>query len=881
MMDWKQYVRAHLPALRLRPERESSIVEELASQLEQAYRDALRAGEPEAAAEQHAKSQFGDWEALGRAIEATEPTARRPFSGISGDVRHAFRALRGNPSFSLVAIATLALGIGGCTTIFSLIQAVILQPIGYREPEQLVMVWENNPKHALHKNSVAMADYLDWKARSHVFDRLCLIFDQIWNFTRRGEPQELKGISVSADFLAMLGEQPLLGRSFLPGEARAGGPHIALISHKLWVERFGASRSAIGQAITLDDISYTIVGVLPARFPWLGTPLDVLTPAQFPNRDWRHKAGRFLRVAGRLKAGVSIADAQTEMSAIARQLEAEYPEFNRDWGVELVPMAEHFAGGSQTALWILMAAVGLVLLIACANVANLLLARAAVREREIAIRTALGASAGLLLRLLSIESLTLAIAGGALGVAGAHFAIRAIQVYGPQDLTRLQSAGLNAPVVIFSVLTSLLTVALFGIAPAFAALRLNPAATLKEGGRSIMQDRRGNRLRGAFVVSEIALALILLTAASLLFESLVHLSTVPTGFDPHNVLTASISVSGHIENAKLAAQCRDIVDRIGQLPGVERAGFITFLPFAGLGAATDFAVAGRPPDPPGQGHATDVRVVQPGYFEAMRIPLLAGRLFTAADNASGAPLTIVVNQKLVKDMFGAGDPIGQRLIVDMGDNRPLQIIGVVGDTKTVALDGAIYPMVYYPQIELPISYGSFVVRTKGQPESMARAVVAAIQSLRPDQPVYDVKTMEQWIGDSFARQRFQTALLGAFAIIAVLLAMTGVYGVMTYSVEQRTHEMGVKLALGADPAALKHQVTAQGMRLAAIGLGIGLAGAAASTRVLKSLLFEIAPRDPFTFAATALLLAAVCLAASYVPARRATRVDPLVALRWE
>ncbi len=743
------------------------------------------------------------------------------------------------------------------------------------------MVWENNPKHGLHRNVVAMADYLDWKARSHVFDRLCLVLDQIWNFTGHGQPEELKGISVSADFLAMLGEQPLLGRSFLPAEARAGGPHVALISHKLWVERFGASRSAIGQAITLDNASFTIIGVLPAGFPWLGTPLDVLTPAQLPNRDWRNKAGRFLRVAGRLKAGVSVASAQKEMSAIARQLEAEYPEFNRYWGVELVPMAEHFAGGAQTALWILMAAVGLVLLIACANVANLLLARATVREREIAIRTAIGASAGRLLRLLLIESLTLALCGGVLGVAAARFAIRLIQVYGPQDLTRLQSAGLNAAVVIFSLLASVLTGVLFGIAPAFAALRLNLSAALKEGGRGFMQDVRGARLRGVFVVSEVALALVLLTAAALLLQSLVHLSAVPTGFDPHNVLTASVSISGHIENAKLAALCREIVERLNQLPGVERAGFITFLPFAGLGAATDFAVAGRPPDPPGQGHGTDVRVVQPGYFETMRIPLLAGRLFTQADNAPGAPLTIIVSQKLVKDMFGAGDPLGQRLIVDMGDDRPLRIIGVVGDAKTVALGGALYPMVYYPQSELPLSFGSFVIRTRSNPGSLAPAVVAAIQSLRPDQPVYDVKTMEQWIGDSFARQRFQTALLSAFAIVAVLLAMSGVYGVMTYSVEQRTREMGVKLALGADPAALKHQVTAHGMRLAAIGLGIGLAGAAVSTRVLKSLLFEITPGDPITFAATALLLAIVCLAASYIPARRATRVDPLIALRSE
>jgi putative ABC transport system permease protein len=885
MPDWQQYVRTQLPALRVKPERAVGIIEELALQLEQAYLDALKAGHTEAEAERMAKDQLPDWQKLALDIELSQPPQHRPASrlwqGLPGDFRQALRLLQKSPVFTAVAIATLAIGIGGCTSIFSLIDAVILRPIDYARPDQLVMVWEKNFVRGAKKNVVAMADYLDWKARNHVFSDMSPILDQVWNVSGHGQALVLKGISVNERFLPMLGVQPLLGRSFLPEETESGRPGVAILSHRVWVEMFGASRDAIGRTITLDDSPRVIVGVLPADFPWLGKPLDILTATRLRNRDWRANAGRFLRVAARLNAGLALPQAQREMSAIARQLEVEYPDFNKGWGVELVPMADQFAAGAGTALWVLMGAVGVVLLIACSNVANLMLARAVVREREMALRAALGATTGRLVRLLMVESFTLALIGGIIGCSGAYVAIRLVQAYGPQDIGRLESAGLDAPVVLFALAISLFTGIAFGLAPAIGTGRLNLGAALKDGGRGMLNTVRGVRLRNVFVVAQVGLALVLLTSATLLIQSLYRLSQVPTGFDPHNVLTGTINVSGNIDNAKLGTLCSRIVERLRSLPGVEDAGFITYLPFTGLGAATGFNVIGRPAYPPSQAPVTDVRVVQPGYFETMRIPLLRGRLFNGADNQPDAPRRFLVNETLVRQIFGKQDPLGQSLTVMMGDDKPGQIVGVVGDTKHLSLDGDIRPMVYYVQAHLPISFGSFVMRTKVQPELMASEMAAVIHEVKKDQPVSDVRSMDDWIGRSIARMRFQAALLGSFAFVAMVLAVIGVYGVMAYSVEQRTNEIGVRLALGAEPRMLKRWITAQGMRLTGIGLALGLIAAAASTRVLSSLLFGVEPGDPKTFLIAAAVLAAACLPASYIPARRATGVDPVVALRRE
>jgi putative ABC transport system permease protein len=881
MQDWREYVRAHLPALVIRPEREAEIIEELAEQLAQKYAEALAAGSSEADAIRAAEAQISDWHALARDIETSDRRNRPTLSGIPGDLRHAFRVMRKSPMFTIVAVSTLAIAIGGCTAILSLLDAVVLRDIGYRDSDQLVMVWENQVTRDVHKNVVAMADYLDWKARSHVFSDLCLVLDQVWNLTGQGEPVEVTGISVDARFLPMLGVQPLIGRSFVESEARAGGPAVAILSHRMWATRFHSDPAVIGQKILLDQVPRTVIGVLPAGFPWLGKQLDVLTPDQLPNRDWRKNAGRFLRVAGRLKPGVTVAQAEREMNGIARQLEIEYPEFNKGWGVDVEPMSEHFSGRARTVLWELMAAVGLVLLIACSNIANLLLARAAGREREMALRSALGAGTARLVRLLLIESTVLALTGAALGSAGAIAAIRLIQRYGPQDVPRLELATMNPAVAGFALAASIVAAISFGLAPALASARVNLSATLKESGRGVLGTIRGSRVRGALVVAEVALALVLLTGAMLVLQSLARLSAVSTGFDPHDVLTASITISGRPANSQLLAMTHDMIERMRQMPGVENAGFITFLPFAGMGAATDFRVVGRPPYGPGEAPVTDVRVVLPGYFETLRIPLRRGRLFNDADNRDGGRRTFIVNETLARQMFGNRDPLAEKLIVEMGDQIPGEIVGVVGDTKHASLDGAIRPMVYYTQAQLPIAMGTFIVRTRGNPESLSNAVTAAIREVKKDQPVSDIRTMDEWIGRSIAQQRFQSALLASFATVALLLAVIGVYGVMAYSVEQRSHEIGVRLAIGADPAALRRWVLGQGMRLAGVGLILGALGAAISTRALRSLLYEITPEDPLTFAGAAALLALVCLAAVSIPAHRATRVDPVVALRWE
>ncbi|HEV2446141.1 MAG TPA: FtsX-like permease family protein [Candidatus Sulfopaludibacter sp.] len=447
-----------------------------------------------------------------------------------------------------------------------------------------------------------------------------------------------------------------------------------------------------------------------------------------------------------------------------------------------------------------------------------MLARAVTREREMALRAALGATRQRLVRLLLIESVTLAAIGGVLGCAGAAAAVRLVRAYGPQDIGRLETAGIHLPVAMFALAVSVLTGIVFGLAPAAAAGRLNLGGTLKEGGLGVWSSVRGTRLRGAFVTAQVGLAVVLLTSAALLIESLYRLSSVPTGFDPHHVLTGSVIIGSNVDDVQLDAMCRQVKQRLTNLPGVENAGFITWLPFAGLGAATDFSVVGRPPAPPGQGLGAEVRVVQPGYFETMRIPLLRGRLFTESDDRADAAQAFVVNETLVRQTFGSRDPIGQSLIVDMGDDKPGHIVGVVGDAKSTSLERAFQPMVYYVQAQLPISMGTFVLRTKGRPEAMAEALVGAIHEVRKDQPVTDVRTMDDWIGRSLARQRFQTALLASFALIALTLAVIGVYGVMAYSVEQRTHEIGVRLALGAEPRALQGWITRQGMRLAAAGL---------------------------------------------------------------
>ena len=886
MPDWKQYVRGRLPEIQVQPEREAEIVEELAAQLDQAYQEARREGRGDTEARCIAEAQLKDWRKLALDIDAAMPARDRPparfWQSIPADLRHAVRVLRKSPVFTAVAVATLALGIGGCAAIFSLVEAVLLRPIDYRDPNGLVMVWENNRRLGAHHNVVAMADYLDWKARNHVFSDMSLVRDQEWNLSGPGQPAVLEGLAVTDRFLPLLGVQPLLGRSFYADEAQRGGPTVVMISHRLWTSRFGARRDVIGQTLRHDGRAHTIIGVLPANFPWLGQPLDILTPAQMSIRggDWRVGAGRFLRVVARLRPGVSLTQARDDMNAIARQLEVDYPVFNKYWGVDIVPLSEHFASNAGTALWVLMAAVGVVLLIACSNVANLLLARAVGREREMAVRAALGASATRLIRLLLIESVVLALAGGALGCAAAYAAIHAIQIYGPQDVARLDSAGLNLPVALFALMVSFLTGALFGLAPAIGAGRLNLGTILRDGSRSVANTLRGERLRGILVVAQVALALVLLTGAGLLIESLYRLSNVPPGFDPHNVLTGTVSLT-NVRDAEVVPLLSRMTDRLRQLPGVQQAGFITGLPFTGLGAATGFNVVGRPPYPPGQTPVVDVRIVQPGYFETMRIPLIRGRFFNEVDNLPSTPRTFIVNQALARVMFENADPLEHSLTVEMGDDKPGRIVGVVGDTKHLSLDGAVGPMVYYVHSQLPFAFGTFVLRTQGSPDRLASALEAVIHEIKKDQPVTDVRSMDDWISRSIARSRFQTALLSVFALIAAVLALIGVYGVMAYSVEQRTHEIGVRLALGAEPGRLERWIAFRGIRLASLGLILGLIAASASTRALHSLLYGIQPSDPAAFAVAAALLAAASVIASYLPARRATTVDPSLALRGE
>jgi putative ABC transport system permease protein len=887
MPEWTAYVRAHLPPLGLRPEREAEIVAELALQLEQACGHA--ASESEALA--LAGREFPDWSALAAEIRTAERPAPKPleergtfWSGLLLDLRVAVRRMAHQPAFTATAVLAIALGIGGCTAIFSLLEAVVLRPLDYHEAERLVMVWERNYPRDRKQNVISPANFLDWQSRSTSFAGMSPVLDRRQSVTGAGEPEELAVQAVSSNFLSLLGVRPVAGRDLLQEDDRPGAARVVLISHGLWQRKYGADPAVLGRTLVVGGAQATIVGVLPPGFRSLDHPPDILGAIQLdPARDYRKNSGRYLRSVGRLKPGVSLDQAQGEMSGIAKALEVEFAQFDKGWGVTVVPLETHFSAGARNTLWVLMAAVGLVLLIACANVANLLLARAAAREREMAVRASLGARPMRLIRQLLTESLLLSLGGAAIGTLLALAILRAFQRYGPQEVPRLDEAGLHAPVLLFTMLLAVVTTALFGLAPALVSARRSVSSALKEGGRGPLGRPGGQRLLGAFVVAEVALALILLAGAGLLLRSFLRLTAVSPGFDAQNVFTLSVILPSnrYRDDARILSFFAELNARVGRLPGVESASSITFLPFSGPGSATSFRVEGRPEPAAGESPVTDVRIVEPGYFSTMRIPLRQGRLFTGEDNRKEAPLRFLVNETLARSVFPSENPIGKRLSVSMQNGNSGEIVGVVGDTLHYGLDATVRPMVYYPHAQLTFGFMTVVARTSVPPDTLVQPALAILREMDPEQPASNIRSMEDWIGRSVAQPRWLALLTATFAAIAALLALIGIYGVMSYAVEQHTHEIGLRLALGADPADMRALVIRRGMMLASLGLAIGLVGALASGRLLADMLFEIRPADWRTYAAAVPALAAIAWLASWIPARRATRIDPLVALRYE
>jgi putative ABC transport system permease protein len=809
------------------------------------------------------------------------------------DVRFGARVLAKHRGFTAVAVLTLALGIGANTAIFSVVNELLLRPLPFRDAERLVMLWEVSPN-GRRQNTTSRANFVSWREQSTSFEEMAAFSDQRLSMTGGGgEPEEVSVQLATPELFRILGVEPALGRGLTPeGGEPPAAPEVVL-GHGLWQRQFGGDPQVLGRPVTLNGVACTVVGVMPAGFQWhirsrSGTarPAEIWTRLSMNLEGGEANArGRFLSAVARLKPGVSQEQAEAEMKTIMARLEQDAPQYNKGSGSEVIPLREQFVGNVRPALLILLGAVGFVLLIACANVANLMLSRAAAREKEIAVRTALGASRTRVVRQLLTESLLLALLGSLLGLLVAWWGIGALVAISPHDLVNLQGVGINLTVLGWTLAVSLLTGVIFGIAPALEATRLNLNDTLKEGGKgSGGQSARSGRLRSALVVAEVALALVLLASAGLMMKSFSRLQKIDTGFETENVLTMVVSLPAgkYTEDAQVVNFFRQATERVRALPGVRAAGMVNFLPlYGGLGSSTGFKIEGRPAPPPGEGPSTNVRAADRGYFGAMGIPLLRGRNFNEADDAE-ARRVVIVSESLARKHFPGEDPLGKRIDVAMFEKpTPTEIVGVVGDVRYDSLTNEAEPTVYFPHPELTYSFMTLVVRTAGDPAEMTPAVRGVLREIDPDQPVSDVRTMEQVMADTVGRARFNTLLFGLFAALALVLSAVGIFGVMNYSVTLRTREIGLRMALGAQPARVLRLVLRQGLVLTLVGIGLGLAGALALTRVMSSLLFGVEANDPATFAAIVLLLAFVSLVACYIPARRATRIDPLVALRYE
>jgi putative ABC transport system permease protein len=804
------------------------------------------------------------------------------------DLRYGIRMLLKHKGFTAVAALTLALGVGANTAIFSVVNAVLLRAFPYREADRLMVVWEKN--RLTEQNVISPANFFDWREQNRVFEGMAAFNDTRNSLASDGAPEEILGQVATDNLFSVLGVNALLGRTFAPEDGQPGQNNVVVLSFGLWQRRFGGEENVIGRKVILNAIDHTVIGVLPPDFKWhvrknsqTGQAAELWTPWALTN-EFRQFRGRFICAVARLKPGVSLEQARAEMDAIAGRLAEQYKQFNRGHGINVAPLRQQFAGELRLALLVLMGAVGFVLLIACANVANLLLARAAARQREMAVRAALGAGRWRIMRQLLTESLLLAALGGAAGLLLARWGTAALVKLSPPELGDFQSVEISAPVLGFTFVVTLLTGVIFGLVPATEASNLKLSDTLKEAGRSLAGGARSRRLRGALVVTEIALALALMAGAGLLIRSFLRLQGVDAGFNTQNVLTMRVALPRvrYNEDAKIINFFMQALERMQALPGVEAVGAINYTPFLGLGTSTGFDIEGRPkpkPDQPMGG--TSVCITDQNFFRALQIPLKRGRLFTEQEVRERRNV-VVINEALAQKYFPNEDPLGRRIIIPLRPPHvPTEIIGVVGDVKHSQLDQRAEPMSYWPIAQQPSSFMTLTLRTRGEATAVVAAARNVVQTLDPQQPVGEARTLASLVGNSIARQRFNTLLLAVFAAVALLLSAIGIYGVMSYAVAARTHEIGVRAALGATASDIMRLALKQGMKLALLGVAAGLLAAVALTRLLKNLLFGVGVTDPATFGVITLLLTSVALLACWIPARRATKVDPLIALRRE
>ena len=803
---------------------------------------------------------------------------------LLSDIRYALRNLLRRPAFTLIAVVTLALGIGANTAIFSAINALLLKPLPFPQLDRVVAIWDNLPSRGLMHNEVAVANYLDWQSQSQSFEQLALYRWWSANLTGIDTPERIQGFLITANYLDAIGIKPILGRNFLPEENQPGKDAVAIITHSLWQQRFGGDPNIVNKTITINSVVRTVVGVMPERFNF-PKGADVYAPLAMTPELMRNRGSHSYYVIGRLKSGASIESAQAEIDNINARLEQQFPETNKGWGATVFPIVADTVRTYDTALWVMMGAVAFVLLIACANVANLMLARATGRQKEIAVRTALGASRWRIVRQLLTESVIVALIGGALGVLVGFWAVDALRAANPADAAKYAPGwyqlGINPTVLFFTLGLSVVSGIVFGLAPALQMSKPNLNDSLKEGGRQT--GGSSHRLRSSLVVFEVALSLVLLVGAGLLVRSFLSLLRTDPGFNPDNVLTMNLvlPVAKYKDRPARAAFYHDLVQRVKVQPGVQSAALVNYLPLGGANSSDSYLVEGEPEPAPGQEHDGRYRVATPDYFRSMDISVLRGRGFTEHDKADTVRV-VVVNETLARKHWPGQDPLGRRIrFYGPLDEAPwMEVVGVVKDVKH-ELDNPVTPEYYLPHAQDPWNAMVLVARTSVDPALLSGALRQQVWAIDKDQPVFDLRTMREVRSMSVALYSFSSVMLGIFASIALVLAAIGIYGVMAFAVTQRTQEIGIRMALGARTADVLKLVVRHGMKLALIGIVIGLAGSWALTRFLKQLLFGVEATDLLTFSLVSLCLLVAAFVACYLPARRATKVDPMVALRYE
>jgi predicted permease len=880
--------------VRLSPARQAEldVADELRLHLDLRTEELMAEGMAEEEARREAQRAFGDPERARRELIApARRRMRRMHAGewlgdVARDVRHGARSLLRAPAFAAVAVLTLALGIGATTAMFSIVDAVLLEALPFAEPDELAMIFEARDDDPDARNVVNPGNFNDWRARARSFESMAAIYTFPVTLLTGGEPREVVVQLADPAFFGTLGVRPLLGRVFTAEEAAVapGAGQVVVVSERFWREQMGSSPNAPGQMLELVGSRVEVIGVMPAELDVIAPDAAFWSPSDY---SWgnRQDMGRFITVIGRLADGVTLDAAQREMQAIAADLRREAPDFNARWTTNVVALTEHLSGDVRVMMLVVLGAVAVLLLIACVNVANLLLARAATRRTEIAVRASLGAGRGRIARALMLESMVLALCGGAVGVALAYGATRALVASVPDSLriARLASVSVDASVLLFALAASLLTGLLFGIAPVVEAFRTNLAGMLREGGRGSGGARRARRTRATLVVAQVAMSLVLLTGAGLLLRSLLELQRTDLGFNPQQVVTGRVTMRGerYSDGAARVAFFDQAIASIAALPAVQSAGMIWWLPLSGGASATNYYLPDRPRPVAGQEPITQVQAVQGDVFRALGIPLLQGRAFDARDQAGGARV-VIVNRAFAESVWPGESPLGRRVVLPWGEDLDMEVVGVAGDIRHRGVDQPGEPTMFLPHAQFTqFASANLIVRTADAAPGAQREIVERVHDIDPTLAVADVMPMGDVFADAVARPRLTSVLVAVFALLALVLAAVGIYGVVSYTVAQRAREMGVRRALGARTADVAGMVLRDALRLGGAGIGIGVLVALVATRVLESLLYGVRPDDPIVLLGTAALLLGVTVVAALVPAWRAARVSPTEAIRYE